>query len=113
VLVKLLPSTKSSQKKQLDLVLAYEYAGHIKLGSQLELLFSVMDELGWQDGPLPRHENGTPWTSAHFWGVHLIPLLKHQTPNGNKILQQCIRLDKGGLPLTQRLYSMHSYRWGG
>jgi hypothetical protein len=52
------PSTKSSQMKQTGLVLAYEYMGCIKPVPQLELLFTVMDELGWTKDPLFRHANG-------------------------------------------------------
>jgi hypothetical protein len=80
VLVELLPSANSSQTKQMDLVLAYYSVGNIKLGSQLELLFSVMDKLGWADGPHFHHENSTPWTSAHLRGVNLISYWNSKQP---------------------------------
>jgi hypothetical protein len=74
--------------KQVDLVLAFESAGKIQLWSQLLLLFELVDELGWTQVRLFRQENGTPWTSAHFRGIYVLPLLQKQAVDGDNILKQ-------------------------
>jgi hypothetical protein len=66
VLVKILPSTKSSQTKHADLLLAYATASGIQFGAQVKELFDIMDQLGWNDGPLFQHSSGLAWTSAYY-----------------------------------------------
>jgi hypothetical protein len=110
VFLKFLPSTKFSQTKCSDLVLAYETAGGIHLGSRVEELFRLMDALRWKYGSVFRHAGGTPWTSGYFRKTHLIPLLEMQSTAGDKILNQKVRLGEVPITLVDRFYSINFYR---
>jgi hypothetical protein len=104
---------QSFQTKCADLVLAYETAGGIHLGSQVEELFRLMDALGWKDGSVFRHAGGTPLISGYFRKTHLITLLEIQATVGDKILKQKVCLGEVPITLAERFYSIHSYRRGG
>jgi len=109
--LRLLDSTKSDQTKQADLVLAYSSSAGLKLGFWLEQLKTITDALGWSDGPLFRHADGTPWDSHYFRHTHLYPLLTLQRLAGDAYLKPYD--GSPGNTFAEKFYSMHSYRSGG
>ena len=112
VLLRLLPSTKSSRNKQVYVVMTWEISSGSRLGYWLSQLLAILQELKWYDPScyLFRTPSNTPWTSRYFRIHHLYPLIHLQYVNGDATLRH-INLTPAH-DLSYYFFSMHSYRRG-
>ena len=113
VLLQLLPSTKSSRNKQVDVVISWTTASGLSLGRWLSKLFHIIHRLGWgsSSGFLFRsHSPSSKWTSHYFRTNHLYPLLHLQYLEGDVTLRHINTTSSSDIPY--HFYSMHSYRRG-
>ena len=112
ILLRLLPSTKSSQNKKCDIVIAWITSSGLKLGLWLTHLFHHQDQLGRNspDEYLFRTPVGSMWTSAQYHMHHMHSLLELQQNQNDPTLWHIDPTSLHGIPW--RLFSMHSYRRG-
>ena len=112
ILLTLLPSTKSSRNRQVDVVIAWETSSGLKLGYWLSLLFAIQKRLHWGDPKsyLFRSNTNSPWTSVYFRSNHLYPLLHLQRLDGDATLRHINVTSSTDIPY--HFYSLHSYRRG-
>ena len=78
ILFQLLPSTKSSRNKQIDIVISWETSSGLNLGYWLLCLFKIMNKLEWtspQSFLFRSTSESTHWSSHYFRTNHLYPLL--------------------------------------
>ena len=112
ILLRLLPSTKSSSDKQADMVIAWETSGGLCLGYWLTKLYTIMRSLKWYrpSSFIFRNTKNTSWNSYGYRHQHLYPLLTQQLHAKDPLLRH--------LPITsdndiKRLFcSLPSYRRG-
>ena len=112
ILLTLLPSTKSSRNRQVDVVIAWETSSGLQLGYWLSRLFDLQNRLHWK-GPkshLFRSNSNSPWTSVYFRSNHLYPLLHLQRLEGDAVLRHINVTSSADIPY--HFYSLHSYRRG-
>ena len=113
ILFQLLPSTKSSRNKQVDIVIAWQTSSGLNLGYWLHYLFQTMDKLKWNSPHsfIFRSTLGsTHWSSHYFRTNHLYPLLHLQFFQGDVTLRHIQPTTTHGIPY--HFYSLHSYRRG-
>ena len=113
VLLTLLPSTKSSRNKQVDVVISWETATGLRLGYWLSYLFKILRRLNWASSSCYLFRSTTPtskWTSHYFRIHHLYPLLHLQYLEGDVTLRHINTTSSFDIPY--HFYSMHSYRRG-
>ena len=110
VLLRLLPSTKSSQDKSVDVVLAWKTALGLCVGEWLLICRSLhppsLSPYIFQDA------NGDRWSSTSFRRKHLLPLLEYQRLEGDPYLTPYDGTQPGS-SIGQVFFSLHSYRRGG
>ena len=113
ILLRLLPSTKSSRTKSVDVIIAWRTASGLSPGHWLTLLFKVHRLLQWNSPNcfLFRHPNNTPWSSQFFRSNHLHPLLHLQQLQGDITLRHINPNSQDNI--SKLFYGMHSYRRGG
>ena len=112
LLLQLLPSTKSSRNKQVDVVIAWKTASGLYPGYWFSLLFRLLHKLQWTSPNcyLFRTSNASPWTSNYFRTNHLYPLLHLQYLAGDATLRHINVSSSHDIPYF--FYGMHSYRRG-
>jgi len=112
LLLQLLPSTKSSRNKQVDIVIAWQTASGLRPGFWLSQLFQILNDLKWNTPNcfLFRTPSNSPWTSNYYRTNHLYPLLHLQYLNGDATLRHINITSSHDIPYF--FYSMHSYRRG-
>jgi len=112
VLFTLLPSTKSSRTRQVDIVVAWKTSSGLCLGYWMSRLFLVLQQLHWTSPKsyLFRSSNSTPWSSLYFRSNHLYPLLHLQRIEGDAPL--CHINVTSSTDIPYHFYSLHSYRRG-
>ena len=112
ILLQLLPSTKSSRNKQVDIVIAWDTASGLSLGYWISKLFNLLHKLNWDSpsGYLFRTTSTSPWNSHYFRVHHLYPLLHLQYLNGDATFRHINITSSHDIPYY--VYSMHSYRRG-
>ena len=113
IFLKLLPSTKTSKNKQVDVVIAWQTASGLRLGYWLSYLFKILRRLSWASPScsLFRSTSTTSqWTSHYFKTNHLYPLLHLQYLEGDVTLRHINTTSSFDIPY--HFYSMHSYRRG-
>ena len=113
VLFQLLPSTKSSRNKQVDIVVAWQTSSGLRLGYWLRYLFHIMDQLKWtspQSFLFRSTSESTHWSSHYFRTNHLYPLLHLQYLQGDVTIRHIQPTTSHGIPYY--FYSLHSYRRG-
>ena len=114
LLLRLLPSTKSSPTVQADVVLAYATASGLSPGAWFARFLATFPmDFNWtqDDAPLFVHDNGVPWTSRYYRETYLIPCLELMQLDGDPYLREFDGLD-GRPNLAQVFYSFHSLRIG-
>ena len=111
LLLRLLPSTKRSPYATADLILASTFASGLSPLQQWEEFLSCCQPLGWMQGLLFRHPDGTSWTSEYFRTHHLYPILHLQQLGGDASL--CPYDDSPGNSISVKFYSFHTYCRGG
>ena len=112
ILLTLLPSTKSSRNRQVDVVIAWKTASGLCLGYWMSRLFTLLHHLQWTDPKcyLFRSNINSPWTSLYFRSNHLYPLLHLQRIEGDATLRHINVTSSADIPF--HFYSLHSYRRG-
>ena len=112
LLLKLLPSTKSSRNKQVDVVIAWQTASGLRPGYWFSCLFHLLHKLNWSNPKclVFRTSTNSPLTSNYFRTNHLYPLLHLQCLNGDATLRHINITSSHDIPYF--FYSMHSYRRG-
>ena len=112
VLFTLLPSTKSSRNRMVDIVIAWQTSSGLKLGYWMSRLFFLLAQLHWNDPKsfLFRSNSNSPWTSVYFRSNHLYPLLHLQRIEGDAALRHINVTSSADIPY--HFYSLHSYRRG-
>lgn len=112
ILLRLLPSTKASRNKQVDVVMAWKTSSGFSLGSWLSKLFTILRQLKtYSPNCYLFHTSRTaPWTSNYFRTHHLYPLLHLQYLNGDATLRHINITSTHDIPYY--FFSMHSYRRG-
>ena len=113
ILFQLLPSTKSSRNKQVDIVITWHTASGLNLGFWLRHLFNIMDVLKWSSPHsflFRSNSESSHWSSNYFRTTHLYPLLHLQYLQGDVTLRHIQPTSSHGIPY--HFYSMHSYRRG-
>jgi len=111
MLLKLLQETKSSQDKQVDVVLATTFASGLSPLFWFQEVIKQRRLLNIRSGHLFMHQDGTPWTSRYFKMTHLYPSLRIQQLNGDPAFR--FFDETPGNTLEDKLYSFHTYRRGG
>ena len=113
ILFQLLPSTKSSRNKKVDIVIAWETSSGLNLGHWLLSLFRIMDKLHWSSPHsfIFRSKSDTShWSSHYFRTTHLYPLLHLQYLHNDVTLRHIQPTSSHGI--AYHFYSLHSYRRG-
>ena len=112
ILLQLLPSTKSSRNKQVDVVIAWQTASGLSFGFWMSRLIFILHQLHWKtpSSYLFRTNSNAPWTSHYFRTNHLYPLLHLQYLNGDATLRHINITSSQDIPYY--FFSMHSYRRG-
>ena len=112
VLFTLLPSTKSSRNRQVDIVVAWQISSDLCLGYWISRLFKLLHQLEWYTPSsfLFRSSTSTPWSSLYFRSNHLYPLLHLQRIEGD--VQLCHINITTSNDISYHFYSLHSYRRG-
>ena len=112
ILLRLLPSTKASRNKQVDVVMAWQTSSGSCLGFWLTKLFKLLRRLGWctPDCFLFRTPSNIQWSSNYFRLHHLYPLLHLQYLEGDATLRHIHITTNHDIPYY--FFSMHSYRRG-
>ena len=113
IFLKLLPSTKSSRNKQVDVVIAWTTSSGLCLGYWLSYLFQILHRLNWASPSCCLFRSNTSsskWTSHYFRTNHLYPLLHLQYLEGDVTLRHINTTSSFDIPY--HFYSMHSYRRG-
>ena len=112
ILFTLLPSTKSSRNRQVDIVIAWQTSSGLCLGYWLSRLFSLLHQLQWSDPKcyIFRSSTNSPWSSLYFRTNHLYPLLHLQHIEGDATL--CHINVTSSTDIPYHFYSLHSYRHG-
>ena len=112
ILLQLLPSTKSSRNKQVDVVIAWKTASGLSLGFWLSKLLHLLHLLHRKSPSsyLFRTPSTSPWTSHYFRVHHLYPLLHLQYLNGDATLRHINITSLHDIPYY--FYSMHSFHRG-
>jgi len=87
LLLRLLPSTKSSPYVSADVILAGTFASGFSPLTVWATFVDCCSSLGWTYGPLFRHADGSRWTSEYFRVHHLYPLLQLQRLQGDAALR--------------------------
>ena len=88
-LLTLLPSTKSSRIRMVDVVIAWQTASGLSIGYWMSRLFVLLKQLKWDDPKcyLFRSNTNSPWTSIYFRSNHLHPLLHLQRLEGDTTIR--------------------------
>ena len=113
ILLQLLPSTKTSRNKQVDVVIAWVTASGLNLGLWLSQLFKLLHQLHWASPSCYLFRSTSPsskWTSQYFRSNHLYPLLHLQYLEGDVTLRHINTTSSFDIPY--HFYSMHSYHRG-
>ena len=112
LLLQLLPSTKSSRNKQVDVVIAWRTSSGFQPGYWFSRLFQILQQLHWNNPScfLFRTSQNSSWTSNYFRTNHLYPLLHLQYLSGDATLRHINISSSHDIPYF--FYSMHSYRRG-
>jgi len=112
IMLSLNHSTKSSQTKQANVVIAHATYGGLCPGLWIQRLYDLCTILNYTSSFVFRHPNGQQWTSSYYRHNILFPLLLIQRHEGNPILQNLPGMDPL-TSLTTSFWSWHSYRRGG
>jgi hypothetical protein len=108
ILLRLLPATNGSPYVTADVILASSFASGLSPLAAWHLFCSCCHVLGWTDGPLFRHTDGSSWNSEYFCTHHLYPLLHLQRLAGDVALLPYD--DTPGNTIEAKFYSFHTYR---
>ena len=111
LLLRLLPSTKSSPYATADVILADVFYSGLQVLKAWNIFWDCCVALGWTQGPLFRHSDGSVWTSEYYRVNHLYPLLHLQRLGGDAALRPYD--DTPGNTIEAKFYSFHTYRRGG
>ena len=114
ILLQLLPSTKSSRNKQVDVVIAWTTSIGLSLGFWLTRLFKILHKLTWASPTCYLFRStftSSQWSSHYYRSNHLYPLLHLQYLEGDVTLRHINATSSFDIPY--HFYSMHSYRRGG
>ena len=110
VLLRLLESTKTSQNKTVDVVIAWQTSLGLCIGEWMLICRSLhpphLSPFIFQDN------NGDRWTSTTFRHKFLIPLLEYQRLEGDPYLTPYDGTTPG-FSISHIFYSLYSYRQGG